>query len=135
MTLDRSWHLCRRRRFGPDAQPVGRLDEFRKAFDRIVMTLIDRAEADPGLGDRVDVLALLLRSRRDDGTAMPRIDICDELLTSSVRATKAQHQHWAGPLSGCGATQTCWLNWSERSMRGAATSVGPQFWSYCGRAP
>jgi cytochrome P450 family 138 len=60
--------------------PWGRLDEFRKAFDRIVVTLIDRAEADPGLGDRVDVLALLLRSRRDDGTGMSRIDICDELL-------------------------------------------------------
>jgi cytochrome P450 len=61
--------------------PWGRLDEFRKAFDRTVLTLIDRAAADPGLGDRVDVLALLLRSRRDDGTGMPRIDICDELLT------------------------------------------------------
>ena len=49
--------------------------------------------------------------------------------------SKARRQRWAGPLSGCGATQTCWLNWSERSMRVAATSVGPQFWSYCGRAP
>jgi cytochrome P450 len=61
--------------------PWAKLDEFRKAFDQIVFTLIDRAEVDPGLGDRADVLALLLRSRRDDGTAMPRIDICDELLT------------------------------------------------------
>ena len=61
--------------------PWGKLGEFRKAFDRIVLTLIDGAEVDPGLSDRVNVLALLLRSRRDDGTAMPRIDICDELLT------------------------------------------------------
>jgi len=60
--------------------PWGKLDEFRQAFDRIVMTLIDRADADPGLGDRVDVLAMLLRSRRDAGTAMLRLDICDELL-------------------------------------------------------
>ena len=60
--------------------PWGRLDEHRKAFDRIVMMLIDRAEADPGLGDRVDVLALLVRSGRDDGTGMSRMDICDELL-------------------------------------------------------
>jgi cytochrome P450 family 138 len=60
--------------------PWGKLDELRKAFDRIVCTLIDRADADPGLGDRVDVLAMLLRSRRDAGTGMPRLDICDELL-------------------------------------------------------
>jgi cytochrome P450 family 138 len=61
--------------------PWGKLDEFREAFDRIVLTLIDRADADPGLGERADILALLLRSRHDDGTGMPRQDICDELLT------------------------------------------------------
>ncbi len=60
--------------------PWGKLDEFRKTFDRIVLTLIDRAEADARLGDRTDVLALLLRSERDDGTGMPRRDLCDELL-------------------------------------------------------
>ena len=41
--------------------PWGKLDEFRNAFDRIVFTLIDRADADPGLGERTDILALLLR--------------------------------------------------------------------------
>ena len=46
---------------------MSELDDFRKAFDRIVFTLIDRADADPGLGERADILALLLRSRRDDG--------------------------------------------------------------------
>jgi cytochrome P450 family 138 len=61
--------------------PWGKLDDFRKALDRIVFTLIDRADADPGLGERADILALLLRSRRDDGTEMSRLDICDELLT------------------------------------------------------
>jgi cytochrome P450 len=60
--------------------PWGKLDEFRKAFDRIVLTLIDRADADPGLGERAGILALLLRRRRDDGTGMSRRDICDELL-------------------------------------------------------
>ena len=40
-----------------------------------------RAEADPGLGERTDILALLLRSRHDDETGTPRLDICDELLT------------------------------------------------------
>ena len=61
--------------------PWGKLDEFRTAFDRIVCTLIARADADPGLGERTDILALLLRSRHDDGTGMSRQDICDELLT------------------------------------------------------
>jgi cytochrome P450 len=60
--------------------PWGKLDQFRKAFDRTVLRLIDKAEADPGLGDRVDVLALLLRSKRDYGTGLSRLDICDELL-------------------------------------------------------
>ena len=61
--------------------PWGRLDEFRKAFDRIVYTLIDKAEGDPGCGQRADVLQFLLRSERDGETGMPRSDICDDLLT------------------------------------------------------
>jgi cytochrome P450 len=61
--------------------PWAKLDELRKAIDRIVFTLIAHAEVDPGLGERADILALLLRSRYDDGTPIPRTDICDELLT------------------------------------------------------
>lgn len=61
--------------------PWRKLDEFRNAFDRIVSTLIDRADADPNLGERSDVLASLLRSGRDDGTGIPRPDLQDELLT------------------------------------------------------
>lgn len=71
--------------------PWGRLDEYRKAFDRIVCTLIDRAEADPGLGERADILALLVRNR------LPRQDICDELLTLVVAGheTTASALGWA----------------------------------------
>ncbi len=61
--------------------PWRRLDELRQAFDTIVATLIDKADADPGLGERTDVLAFLLRSGRDGQARMPRADICDELLT------------------------------------------------------
>jgi cytochrome P450 family 138 len=61
--------------------PWRKLDDFREAFDRIVSTLIARANADPGLVERADILAFLLRSRRDDETAIPRRDLCDELLT------------------------------------------------------
>jgi cytochrome P450 family 138 len=77
--------------------PWGELDEFRKAFDRIVFTLIDRADADPGLGERTDILALLRRSRNDDGTGMTRLDICDELLTliGAGHETTASALGWA----------------------------------------
>ncbi|MDT5204704.1 MAG: cytochrome family, partial [Mycobacterium sp.] len=61
--------------------PWGKLDKFRKAFNRIVFTLIDRADADPALSDRTDILALLVRKRHDEGTVMSRLDICDELST------------------------------------------------------
>jgi cytochrome P450 family 138 len=60
--------------------PWRKLDEFRTAFDRIVCTLIDKADADPYFAERVDILALLRRSRHDDGTRMPPLDICDEVL-------------------------------------------------------
>jgi len=61
--------------------PWGKLDELRQAFDRVVCTLIDRADADPGLAEREDILAFLARSRYEDETGMPRLDIFDELLT------------------------------------------------------
>ena len=126
--------LCRRRRSGPRRHsPWRKLDEFRRAFDRIVCTLIDRAEADPDLGERTDILALLVRSRRDDGTGMSRRDICDELLT----------------LIGAGhETTASALGWAFERLRrhpdvlaelvrevdeAAATFVGPRFWSCCGR--
>ena len=77
--------------------PWGKLDEFRQAFDRIALTLIDRADADPDLGERPDILAFLLRSRHDDGTGMPRQDICDELLTliCAGHETTASALGWA----------------------------------------
>ena len=61
--------------------PWGRLEEFRRKFDRVVFTLIDKAEADPNLDERSDILALLLSSRYEDGTTMSRQDVSDELLT------------------------------------------------------
>jgi cytochrome P450 family 138 len=71
--------------------PWRKLDEFRDAFDRIVDTLIDRAEVDPGLGERADVLALLVRN------GIARQDICDELLTliGAGHETTASALGWA----------------------------------------
>jgi cytochrome P450 len=61
--------------------PWGRLTEFRRNFDRTVFALIDKAQADPRLDERTDILALLLRSSYEDGTPMSRQDVSDELLT------------------------------------------------------
>lgn len=77
--------------------PWGRLAEFRRRFNRIVFTLIDKAEADPNLVERSDILALLLSSRYDDGTAMSRQDVSDELLTllGAGHETTASALGWA----------------------------------------
>jgi cytochrome P450 len=77
--------------------PWGKLDEFRKAFDRIVFTLIGKADADPALGERADILALLVRRGHDEGTGMSRLDICDELSTfvGAGHETTASALGWA----------------------------------------
>lgn len=75
--------------------PWAKLDKLRKTFDRIVYALMDSAEADPGLAARADLLAFLLRSRRDDGTGIARQDLCDELLTLIC----AGHETTASALS------------------------------------
>jgi cytochrome P450 family 138 len=78
------------------SSPWGKLDQLRKAFDQTVCTLIDRADADPRLGERTDILALLLRSWHDDETGIPRRDICDELslLVCAGHETTASALAW-----------------------------------------
>ena len=61
----------------------------RRDIDRIALRLIARADSDPCLGERTDVLALLVRS------GMPRADVCDELLT----LIGAGHETTASALS------------------------------------
>jgi cytochrome P450 len=77
--------------------PWGRLETFRRNFDRTVFALIDKAEADPRLEERTDILALLLRSRYEDGTPMSRQDVSDELLTllGAGHETTASTLGWA----------------------------------------
>jgi cytochrome P450 len=53
----------------------------RQDYDEIVSGLIARAEADPELENRADVLAMLVRSSYEDGTRMDWGHIADELLT------------------------------------------------------
>jgi cytochrome P450 family 138 len=61
--------------------PWGRLAKYRRQYDAVIDKLIDRVAADPNFESRDDVLALLLRSTYEDGAAMSRLDIGDELLT------------------------------------------------------
>ncbi|WIM86921.1 cytochrome P450 [Candidatus Mycobacterium wuenschmannii] len=61
--------------------PWGRLKEWRARYDAVIDKLIDDERGDPYFDDRNDVLAMMLRSTYEDGTAMSREDIGDELLT------------------------------------------------------
>lgn len=61
--------------------PWGRLAAYRREYDAVIDRLIDTVKADPDFENRDDVLTLLLRSTYEDGSAMSRRDIADELLT------------------------------------------------------
>jgi len=77
--------------------PWGRLEGYRRDFDRTVFSLIEKAEADPHFDERTDILALMLRSRYEDGSAMSRQDVSDELLTlvGAGHETTASTLGWA----------------------------------------
>jgi cytochrome P450 len=77
--------------------PWGRFRAYRRRYDELVDALIDKAEADPAGDSRTDVLALLLRARYDDGTAISRRDIADQLLTllAAGYGTTATTLAWA----------------------------------------
>ncbi|CAN7672308.1 cytochrome P450 [Mycolicibacterium frederiksbergense] len=76
--------------------PWGRLADYRRRYDDVVGRLIDEVAADPRLDERDDVLALLLRSTYEDGSAMSRQDIADELLTllAAGHETTASTMGW-----------------------------------------
>ena len=77
--------------------PWGRFLGLRREFDVIVGSLIDRVAADPNLEQRDDVLSLLLQARYEDGTAMSRSDLADELFTllAAGHETTATQLAWA----------------------------------------
>ena len=76
--------------------PWGRLAQYRKKYDRVIDRLIDTVKADPCFESRDDVLTILLRSTYEDGTAMSRRDIADELLTllAAGHETTASTMAW-----------------------------------------
>lgn len=77
--------------------PWARLTEYRRQYDAVIDGLIDEVTADPRFDERDDVLALLLRSTYEDGTAMTRQEIGDELLTllAAGHETTASTLAWA----------------------------------------
>ena len=77
--------------------PWGRLAAYRKQYDEVVDRLIENVRRAPDLDSRDDVLALLLRSTYEDGTAMSNSDIADELLTllAAGHETTASTLAWA----------------------------------------
>src|ERR1700737_2677865 len=77
--------------------PWGKFAQARREFNSIVSTLIARAEADPHVEDRTDILSLLLRSTYDDGSSMSHQDISDELvaLLTAGHETTASTLAWA----------------------------------------
>jgi cytochrome P450 family 138 len=77
--------------------PWGRAFGYRRAYDAIVDRLIATARNDPDLDGRDDVLAMMLRSRYDDGTEMSRDEVADQLLTllAAGHETTATTLAWA----------------------------------------
>jgi cytochrome P450 len=61
--------------------PWSRFLRMRREYDTVVNRLIDKAAEDEALGERNDVLAMMLQSRYEDGSAMTRGEISDQLLT------------------------------------------------------
>jgi cytochrome P450 len=75
--------------------PWGRFLRARESLYELVYEEIDRAQADPAIEERDDVLALMLQARREDGTGMTREQLRDELMT----VVAAGHETTATGLS------------------------------------
>lgn len=75
--------------------PWGRFLAHRAAVDERLDLLIDRARRDDALGERSDVLALLVQATHTDGTPMTNEEIRDQLVTLLA----AGHETTAGTLA------------------------------------
>ncbi|QEC47986.1 cytochrome P450 [Baekduia soli] len=77
--------------------PWGRFLGMRAEIDGILDTLIADARSDPELGQRTDVLALMVQARRVDGSPMTAPEIRDQLVTmlAAGHETTAHTLSWA----------------------------------------
>jgi cytochrome P450 len=77
--------------------PWSKLADYRRQYDAVIDRLVEDVRADPDFDSRDDVLALMLRSTYEDGSAMSQRDIADELLTllAAGHETTASTLAWA----------------------------------------
>jgi cytochrome P450 family 138 len=77
--------------------PWGRMLRMRAQIDAILDRLIATAKADPALGERADVLALLVQATHTDGSPMSNEEIRDQLVTmlAAGHETTAHQLSWA----------------------------------------
>lgn len=77
--------------------PWRRFRAMRREYDAIVGRLISAAERDGALDERDDILAMLVQSRYDDGSAMGRGELADQLITllTAGHETTATTLAWA----------------------------------------
>lgn len=77
--------------------PWARLAGYRRDYEALIDTLIAQARQDPRFEERTDILSLFLRSSYDDGSAMTRSEIGDELLAllAAGHETTASTLGWA----------------------------------------
>jgi cytochrome P450 len=75
--------------------PGARWKRMHARYRRLADTLVDQHLADPDLDQRIDILALMLRAQLEDGGAVDKADLADELLTLLV----AGHETTASALA------------------------------------
>ena len=116
--------------------PWGRLAAYRRQYDAVIDRLIDTVKADPNFETRDDVLTLLLRSTYEDGSAMSRQDIADELLTLLAAGHETTASTLAWVFERVIRHPEVLASWSSRGPRPTATSTARPRSSRCsGPAP
>ncbi len=75
--------------------PGARWKRMHARYRRLADTLVDQHLADPDLGERIDILALMLRAELEDRGEVDKADLADELLTLLV----AGHETTASALA------------------------------------
>lgn len=115
--------------------PWGRLAAYRHEYDTAIDELIDQALADPNLGERTDILSLLLRSTYEDGTPMSRGEIRDELLTLLAAGLRRPPRRWRGRSSGSPGIPPCSTDWSPKPAPTTTSTARPPSWKCSATAP
>jgi cytochrome P450 len=69
------------RRFGRGPDPLARLSVLKAETDGVLLDEIAERRADPSLGERTDILSLLIAARFEDGEGMSDSELRDQLMT------------------------------------------------------